>query len=348
MPSYAPAGAGPASLPHAPAAAPAGYGAMPAFGLASPAALAGATMGTTWSARLAVPPGITPAMAEAAIQNALDTVVRQMSTWDDGSDLSRFNRAAAGWQPLPAQCLYVLRHALELACRTDGAYDPTIGPLVNAWGFGPPPYASEPPSADMLRALMQRVGWQRITLDERGGRAWQPGGACLDLCGIAKGYGVDHAAAALDSLGISHYLIEVGGELRARGSRPDGLPWRIAVEVPDGSEDHVLTLPLFNRSIATSGDYRRYRKADGLRYAHTIDPRTGRPLDGGVASVTVVHGSCMQADALATALSVLGARDGLAYARRHQVAALFVLRDGDQLRLQASDAFSSLAGRTAP
>ena len=208
MPSYAPAGAGPASLPHAPAAAPAGYGAMPAFGLASPAALAGATMGTTWSARLAVPPGITPAMAEAAIQNALDTVVRQMSTWDDGSDLSRFNRAAAGWQPLPAQCLYVLRHALELACRTDGAYDPTIGPLVNAWGFGPPPYASEPPSADMLRALMQRVGWQRITLDERGGRAWQPGGACLDLCGIAKGYGVDHAAAALDGLGISHYLID--------------------------------------------------------------------------------------------------------------------------------------------
>jgi len=108
----------------------------------------------------------------------------------------------------------------------------------------------------------------------------------------------------------------------------------------------VLTLPLFNRSIATSGDYRRYRKAAGRRYAHTIDPRTGHPLDCGVASVTVVHSSCMQADALATALSVLGARDGLAYACRHQVEALFVLRDGDQLRLQASDAFASLAGRT--
>src|SRR5690606_11872097 len=130
-----------------------------------------------------------------------------------------------------------------------------------------------------------------------------------------KGYGVDLAARALDTLGVHHYLLEVGGELRARGLRPDGLPWRVAIEVPDGSDDHALSLVLSEQSIATSGDYRRYRHRDADRYAHTVDPRTGRPIANGVASVTVIHADCMQADALATALTVLGEGEGLAYAQ---------------------------------
>jgi len=340
--SYVPAGPGPASAPR-PVALPAGYGAVPAVASAAPAALAGATMGTTWSARLALPPGLAAQAARAAIQRALDSVVAQMSTWDDASDLSRYNRAAPGWQALPADCLHVVRHALRLAADTGGAYDPTVGPLVNAWGFGPPPHPSEPPSAAAIDALRPRCGWRRVQLDDAAGRAWQPGGAYLDLSAIAKGYGVDCAARALDDAGVAHYLVEVGGELRARGQRPDGQPWRVAIEVPDGSDDHALALPLQNRSIATSGDYRRYRDSAGGRYAHTLDPRTGRPIDNGVASVTVVHDHCMQADALATALTVLGERDGLAYARRHALAALFIVRDGQRLRLAASDAFAALA-----
>lgn len=308
------------------------------------AALAGATMGTTWSARLALPAQMTADAVRDAIQQALDKVVAQMSTWDETSDLSRYNRStSSGWVSLPDECLYVLQHALQLAADTRGAYDPTVGPLVNAWGFGPPPYASEPPSKDTIRTLRQRCGWERVRLDSAIGRAWQPGGAYLDLSAIAKGYGVDLAAQALNALGIEHYLVEVGGELRARGRRPDGHPWRVAIEVPDGSDDHALPLILSDRSIATSGDYRRYRDSDTRRYAHTLDPRTGRPIIHGVASVTVIHTHCMQADALATALTVLGERDGLDYARHHDLAALFILRDGQHLRLAASDAFAAFA-----
>ncbi|CAM4392159.1 FAD:protein FMN transferase [Bordetella tumbae] len=308
-----------------------------------PAALAGATMGTTWSARLALPPHLTIDAVRAAIQQALDKVVAQMSTWDSASDLSRYNCADQGWQPLPHDCLHVLQHALQLAADTQGAYDPTIGPLVNAWGFGPPPYASEPPSADTIAGLRQRCGWQRVRLDRDGMCGWQPGGIYLDLSAIAKGYGVDLAAQALNALGVTHYLMEVGGELRARGRRPDGQPWRVAIEVPDGSNDHALNLVLSDLSIATSGDYRRYRDSAMGRFAHTIDPRTGQPVSNGVASVTVIHADCMHADALATALTVLGERDGMAYAHRHRLAALFIVRDGHDLRLAASDAFATLA-----
>lgn len=315
----------------------------PAPAITTPAALSGATMGTTWSARLALPHGLTAAAAQAAIQQALDTVVAQMSTWEETSDLSRYNRADQGWCVLPHECLTVIKHALLLAADTQGAFDPTIGPIVNAWGFGPPPYASEPPATDVLQALQQRCGWDRVRIDDTTHSAWQPGGVYLDLSAIAKGFGVDFAARALDQLGVANYLMEVGGELRARGTRPDGHPWRVAIEVPDGSDDHALAITLSDRSIATSGDYRRYRDSDAGRYAHTIDPRTNRPVHNGVASVTVVHRDCMQADALATALTVLGERDGLAYAQRHMIAALFILRDGHDLRLAASEAFTTLA-----
>src|SRR5690606_260481 len=193
----------------------------------------------------------------------------------------------------------------------------------------------------------QRCGWRRVRLDAAGRRAWQPGGAYLDLSGIAKGHGVDRAAQALEHLGVRDYLVEVGGELRAGGARPDRQPWRVAVEVPDGSADHALALALHDRAIATSGDYRRYREGAAGRYAHTLDPRSGRPVDNGVASVTVVHRSCMQADALATALTVLGERDGLAYAQRHAVAAVFILRAAGRLRRAASGACAALAGGCA-
>jgi thiamine biosynthesis lipoprotein len=334
-PSYAPRGA----------AAPAvrvAYGAMP-VAFAAPAALAGATMGTTWSARMALPAGCSDQAARMAIQAALDEVVAQMSTWEVGSDISLFNQAGPGWRELPDAFFHVLRHAMALAQDSAGAYDPTVGPLVNAWGFGPHQRAFEPPSPAAIDAARLRCGWQRVALDTARQAAFQPGGAYLDLSSIAKGYGVDRAAMALDALGITQYLVEVGGELRARGKRPDGQPWRVAVEVPDASDDHALALPLEDRSIATSGDYRRHAGSGEARYAHTIDPRTGQPVRNNVASVSVMHPVCMQADALATVLTVLGETDGLAYARRHDLAALFILRDADAYRVVATPAYQALA-----
>ncbi|MVW73057.1 FAD:protein FMN transferase [Bordetella sp. 15P40C-2] len=312
-----------------------------ALGL-TPAALAGATMGTTWSARLGLPPGVSPLDAKRAITEALDLVVAQMSTWDERSDLSRFNQAEVGWHPLPEPCFHVLTRALHWAAETGGAYDPTVGPLVNAWGFGPPPYASEPPGPELLSALRQRCGWQHLRLDHDHRRAWQKGGVCIDLSAIAKGYGVDLAAQSLARLGVHDFLMEVGGELRSSGRRPDGAPWRVAVEFPDGSEDHAMAIALQGRSIATSGDYRRYREDQMGRYAHTVDPRTGRPIANGVASVTVVHAACMDADALSTTLTVMGEQEGMDYAQSRGLAALFIVRDGQQLRMTASPAFEAL------
>lgn len=309
----------------------------------TPAALAGATMGTTWSARMALPTGCSDHSARLAIQVALDEVVAQMSTWEAGSDISQFNQAGPGWRALPDAFFHVLRHAMALADDTAGAYDPTVGPLVNVWGFGPHQRAFEPPSPAAVDAARLRCGWRRVALDAEMQRAYQPGGAYLDLSSIAKGYGVDRAAMALDALGITQYLVEVGGELRARGNRPDGQPWRVAVEVPDASDDHALALPLEDISIATSGDYRRHAGNGDARYAHTIDPRTGQPVRNNVASVSVLHAVCMQADALATVLTVLGETEGLAYARRHDLAALFILRDAAAYRVVATPAFQARA-----
>ena len=191
-----------------------------------------------------------------------------------------------------------------------------------------------------------RCGWRRVKLDPERRAAWQEGGTYLDLSSIAKGHGVDRAAQALDALGATGYLVEVGGELRARGLRPDGQPWRVAVEVPDASDAHALALPLRDLSIATSGDYRRHAGSGDARYAHTIDPRDGQPVRNGVASVTVLHADCMQADALATALTVLGETEGLDLARRHGLAALFILREAGGFRLAATPAFQALAAQS--
>ncbi|ARP86624.1 thiamine biosynthesis protein ApbE [Bordetella genomosp. 9] len=296
-------------------------------------ALAGATMGTTWSARLALPLGVNEAAVRRAVQDALDGVVAQMSHWETGSAISRFNRAGRGWVPLPAGMRVVLDCALSVAAHTDGAYDPTIGALAQAWGFAPHQRAYEPPSGDAIAAALARCGWRRLRRDAE--NAWQDGGVHLDFSSIAKGYGVDRAAAALDALGVTGYLVEVGGELRARGARPDGLPWRVAVEWPD-SGAHAANVVLQDAAIATSGDYRRYFLHAGKRHSHTLDPRNGRPVDNGVASVTVLHPECMQADAWATALTVLGPDEGRRCADRHGLAALFIVRREGKLDMQST------------
>jgi FAD:protein FMN transferase len=316
----------------------------------------GETMGTTWSVRLVNSLATEPDWQrnwQQRIQSQLDTVVAQMSHWQTGSDLERFNCAPAGsWQILPEAFVEVLSYALEVAEKSNGAYDPTAGALINAWGFGSERRYDEagfsPPDADCIEKLRNGCGWQRIAFEAATRKIYQPGGIRLDLSAVAKGYSVDRVAQYLENHGFSHYLIEVGGELRGAGMKPDRLPWWVALEQPLTGE-RVATatsletiVALHGLSIATSGDYRRFYRVNDARISHTIDPRSGWPIQNDVASVTVLHPSCMAADALSTALTVLGAEDGLHFAEKYQLAVRFLLRSNGDFIERASAQFVSM------
>ncbi|MDM0105882.1 FAD:protein FMN transferase [Variovorax sp. J22R24] len=294
-------------------------------------------MGTTWSLRVDNPRMIGLDEVRDSVQGALDRVVAQMSTWEPESDISRFNRSEAGTRHvLEPEFAEVLACALDWAAASGGAIDPSIGPLVALWGFGAHAGASTiaPPSPTALAQARAQSGWQRLAFDVATRSLVQPGGVSLDLSGIAKGFAVDHGAAGLRALGLSDFLLEVGGELRAAGRRPGGQPWQVLVEASSGA---ALRMPLQDMAIATSGDRWHVREHQGRRWSHTLDPRTGEPSSPDLSSVTVLHQACMQADALATALTVLGPQEGLDFAQRHGIAALFVCRGVDGPQRFASD-----------
>lgn len=289
--------------------------------------LGGQTMGTTWSLRFDNPRMLPLPTVRAAIDAALQRVIAQMSHWEPDSDIGRFNRAAAGSRHvLPAEFAAVMRCALHWADASGGAVDPTVGPLVACWGFGPEAKEHRLPSEAALAEARARVGWQRLAFDAAEGSLTQPGGVTLDLSGVAKGFAVDHGVDALRALGLDDLLFEVGGELRGIGRRPDGQPWQVLV---DGEADSRRRVALAGMAVATSGD-RWHRHTDaGRSWSHTIDPRTGQPAAHALASVTVLHAECMQADALATMLTVLGPDEGFGFAERHGIAALFARHGAD-------------------
>lgn len=308
--------------------------------------LDGHTMGTTWSVQVRAPDGLDRDALAAELQAELDRVIAQLSTWQADSDIERYNRAPAGsWHALPEPFNGLLAQALDLARATDGAYDPTVGPLVALWGFGAAAPRSAPPDPDEILAARARVGWQRLVHDRGAARLLQPGGVQLDLVSIAEGHAVDRLGEALERRGMRDYLAEIGGELRARGSGPGGRPWRVAIADPLGGPP-VDIVPLRDASVATSGDYLAHFEHEGTRYGHAIDPHTGWPVRHGLASVTVLAEDSARAGALATALSVLGPERGLAFARRHRVAALLLVRAGPPGRLvrQASPAWLERIG----
>ena len=304
--------------------------------------LHGATMGTTWSARIVAPAGAPVRAWQDGVQGCLDEVDAQMSTYRPDSALSRYNAAPAGtWLTLPDDGFMVIARALQLARDTDGAYDPTVGPLVNLWGFGPDALPTHTPSDQAVAAARARVGWWQPQLDDAARQIFQPGGIYIDLSSIAKGHGVDRAGEWLDQAGAQAWLVEVGGEMKARGNKPDGSPWRVGIERPDGSGacDHVLALG--GRAIATSGDYRRSYAQDGAVRSHHIDPRSGYPVAHEVASVSVLAAHAIDADPLGTAMTLLGAHDGLAFARERDLAVLFVLRGERGFTTRMSPAFEA-------
>ena len=315
-----------------------------------PHGLTGTSMGTDWSARMLLPPAFRldlGAGLQATLQRELDEIVAQMSHWDGDSLLSRYNRAPAGsWHPLPPQFFAVMDYALSVHEDSGGAYDPAAGALVNLWGFGPTGRYDQAgfyaPAGEAVAAVVARRQDQRPRLDRAGRRLYQPGGAILDLSSVAKGHAVDCLAQRLDGLGVRHYLVEVGGELRGAGVKADGQPWWVELEgVPDsagaGANVAQSVVALHGLAVATSGDYRRYYQLSMSHHArrrasHTLDPRTGAPIDNGVASVTVLAPTCMAADALSTALTVMGLEAGLPFAERRGLAARFLLRADGGLR----------------
>ena len=293
-------------------------------------------MGTTYSIRLAAAPLDRGALRrlQADVDAALADVNRQMSPYLPDSEISRFNRAGAN-EPLAISpdFRFVVRRALEIAEATDGAFDPTVGALVNLWGFGPDGLRRAAPAPEQIAAARAITGWRHLRLAPDGRLAKDVAALKLDLGAIAKGFGVDRVAALLRKRGLANFLVEVGGETLGVGVNAAGEPWRVGVLKPDGSADLQGVAHLTGgKAIATSGDYRNfYRDESGDLRAHIIDPRTAAPVGHAVASVSVLAGDCLTADALATALFVLGPGEGLPLlaARFPGVEAFFIVRSGN-------------------
>jgi thiamine biosynthesis lipoprotein len=312
----------------------------------------GTSMGSSWTVKLAGA-SLSPARLEALradVQLALDGVDRGMSLYRADSELMRFNRhAASAPLALSKELLHVFATAQQVSALSQGAFDISIAPLVDAWGFGPDK-RSVVPAAEQLQLQRAAIGWRGLHLDTLQGTARKAhAGLQADLGGIAKGHGVDLAALALEAGGIEHYMVEVGGEVRTRGSNAQGRAWQIGIEQPDAVPQRARSVvPLSGRAMATSGDYRQYFEHAGRRYSHEIDPHTAAPIAHGLASVTVIADSCMQADALATALIVMGPERGLALARQQALPALFIVRGaGGGLRDIATPAYAELAPASA-
>jgi thiamine biosynthesis lipoprotein len=291
--------------------------------------LTGQTMGTAFTVKIVVPPGseVGQSEVEGAIRDAVDAVDFVMSTYRDDSELSRFNRHGTEPFQVSESMIEVVSEARRVAELSAGAFDVTVGPLVDAWGFGPDPVA-DPPDAETIAALLAYGGFDKIDIDPEQRTLIKDDEAIrCDLSAIAKGYAVDRVAHELVRLGLTDFMVEIGGEVRASGRKTVGEAWRIGIERPEAGPGGLWSaVTLVDTAMATSGDYRNYYERDGVRISHTIDPRIGHPITHKLASVSVIHPSCMTADALATALSVLGPEDGRAMVEREGLAALFLIR----------------------
>ncbi|OYQ35538.1 hypothetical protein CHU95_07365 [Niveispirillum lacus] len=291
--------------------------------------LSGTSMGTYWSVSLIAPQGPAPLALRRGIVAILDRVVAVMSHWDRTSDLCRYNHSPRGWVPVDPSLCAVVSAALRLSVDSGGAYDPAIGGLVDAWGFGPPGPVATPPTAGQVHALLSGPRWMEIQVEAE--RLWQPGGLRLDLSSIAKGYAVDCVSRYLETCGVVSHLVDIGGELRGWGIKQDATPWWVDLAPVKGRDGRSGGLPtriaLHGWAVATSGDCHRFmRGPDGRALSHSLDPRTGYPVTDDLAAVTVLHADCMMADALATALMVLGPERGPQWAAARGIMALFVCR----------------------
>lgn len=300
--------------------------------------LQGKTMGTLWSVQI---DGTPPPALHAALQAAVEEIDQQMSNWSETSDLMRFNAADVGvWHPLPAHLLCVLTEGLSISRATGGAFEMNVGAAVRAWGFN-----AAPINLDALQAASAAPHIQAsvaLELDLAAGRARKTADLWLDLAGIAKGYGVDRLAEVVQSFGIDHALCAIDGELRALGTQANGTPWPVAIERPDSPDRAAQSIIALDAgAVASSGDYRHFLTIKGKRLSHTMDPQRAAPLLDGPASVSVLAPRCLQADAMATALMVMGEADGLAFAKATGISALFLMREAAGLRASGTGVFAA-------
>lgn len=292
----------------------------------------GRSMGTTYAVQANC------ALPQAHIRAALARVNRQMSTFAADSELSTFNRADIGQAiAVSPELVEVVAAAQALSERTGGAFDATVAPLVALWGFGAQAATTEP-TDEQVQAARAQVGFHKVRFARRPPRLEKRAPVTLDLSAIAKGHAVDALAQVLQGTGCHAFLIELGGEIRTAGPAPGGGRWRIAIESPNSDDRPLTTLLLREGAVATSGDYRQRRVVDGVAISHIIDPRTGRPLRHQTRSVTVIAATAQEADGLATALLVMGERDGVAFAEQQGVAALFVVQEVGGFALRESPA----------
>jgi thiamine biosynthesis lipoprotein len=311
--------------------------------------LTGQAMGTTFKVVLVEPPeAIASDALESELIAALQAIDLLASTWRDDSELTAFNLdLSIDWIPVSKDFCGLLESALSVSEATGGAFDLTIGPLVNLWGFGPDGQIIEPPSAVEIADAQNRVGFDMLEADcgERLVRKDVPD-LYVDLSGWAKGYAVDQLAELLNSRGIDNYLVEIGGELRVKGQNPEGNKWAIGIEAPSTSArvPHAI-LHVTDTSVATSGDYRNYFEHDGRRFSHTIDARTGHPVTHDLAAVTVVNTSTAYADSMATALLVLGPDEGPELARELGIAGYFLVRNQTGIREITTPDFDRLSAQ---
>ena len=310
-------------------------------------------MGGTWSVKLArLPASISREVLEASVGERLNRLDRQLSIWKPESELSHFNQHRGDdWFAVPRELAEVVAVAQQVSAQSGGAFDVTVGPLVLLWGFGPirsGGQTGQVPSDDAIAAARAHVDYRRLEcrLAPPALRKRDPG-IYVDLGGIAKGYAADSVAAYLKSIGVGDYLVAVGGELRASGFSRDGRQWRVGIETPTPDVRRIFRqLDLRDASLSTSGDYRNFFDAGGKRFCHEIDPHTGRPIETNLASVSIIHPSGTYADAMATALMVLGPQEGYELACRLKLAVLFIVRRSDHFETRQTPEFEKAGGHT--
>lgn len=308
--------------------------------------LSGHTMGTTFNITLVAPPADANLdLLRTRIREKLEHIENIASTYRGDSELSRFNaNPSTDWVTVTAEFCGMIAAAQDVSVATDGAFDITIGPLVNLWGFGPTEAQRELPTDAEVAAAQLNVGNTKLQTDcERSNLRKTVASVYADLSGWAKGYAVDEVAAILDAAQIGDYLVEIGGELRVSGHNAEQENFAIAIEKPlkNNAMGHSI-VRLTDVAVATSGDYRNFYDHDGQRYSHTIDPRTGRPVNHDLTGVTVVDVSTAYADAMATALMVLGPKDGLALAERLGLASYFLVRTENGTEERSTSRFRNL------
>lgn len=304
-------------------------GLMSACGERSSLQFSGETQGTTYHITVvAERRAVDKRALKTQIENRLAEIDRALSNYDDNSELSRFNRAPVGeWVTLGSDLLHVLVVSQQISAESAGAFDITVAPLVDLWGFGAGARHTDIPTDNAIATAKAMVNYRALELDTATARARKNHALRIDVNGIAQGYTVDRLADVLSMQGYKDFLVEVGGELRLVGSNARGKPWRIGIEKPvDGFGAVQQAISGSNIGITTAGDYHDYFEKEGRRYSHTIDPMSGRPIAHRLASVTVIGDSAEYADGWDTALEVLGPARGYDFAAQHHIAAYFIIR----------------------